>query len=67
MADMLGMKPKVDLPKETPTIAIPDEKDPAAIEARRRKMREAQQRGGRESTNMTGSGSPVTYTNTTLG
>jgi len=67
MADMLGMKPKVDLPKETPKATIPDERDPAAVEARRKKMREEQQRAGRESTNLTGSGAPVTYTNTTMG
>lgn len=47
-------KPKVPEPKDPPR--MPDEEDPAIIEARRRRAQEAASRGGRASTILTGTG-----------
>lgn len=43
-------KSKVEKPKVEPPQRMPDEEDPAAKEARRKKLAEMRVRGGREST-----------------
>ena len=47
-----------------PTVRMPDQQDPAAIEAVRRKQRQTAQTTGRASTDLTGGDA---YTNTVLG
>ena len=56
-------KPKMpDLPDKT---KIPDKEDPAALDARKRRIQQDQTSGGRESTML--SGSPSTFTGSSLG
>ena len=45
MGGLFGKKPKVEPPSR-----MPDEQDPALIEARRKRLAEQRGRGGREST-----------------
>lgn len=47
---MGGLFKKPDIPKPEPPARMPDEEDPAVIEARRKRAAEAQRRGGRAST-----------------
>lgn len=57
----------IPAPTPQPVVRMPDRKDPAVLEAGRRKRRDLETSGGRESTNLTGSGVTPPYTNTELG
>jgi len=54
-------------PTPQPAAQMPDPEDPRVREERERKMRERALAGGRESTNMTPTGSGGDYTGTVLG
>lgn len=50
---MSGLFPKVKTPRIPPPTRMPDEADPAVLEAQRRKRAEMALRGGRQSTILT--------------
>lgn len=64
MGDLLS--PKMNLPEVKP-VKQADPEDENALEARRKKIRDEQASGGRESTNLTSGPGPVTYGNSQLG
>lgn len=70
LGELVGSKPKAmpPAPAVQPTVRMPDESDPAVIEARKKKRNEATGRG-RESTVLedTSSGASPSYTNDVLG
>lgn len=60
------LSPKMNLPEVTP-VKQADPEDAAVLEAKKKKMKEEQARGGRESTNLASGPGPQTYSNTQLG
>lgn len=50
---------KSKVPKPEDPARMPDEEDPAVIEARRRRVASAKARGGRESTILAGAGTKL--------
>ena len=63
--------PNVKLPDQTPATRLPDAQDPAIKEAGARQRQIEANRQGRESTDLikpgTGTGTPKTFANATLG
>ena len=60
MGGLLGLS----APKQQPVVRMPDQKDPAVLAAQDQQRRKLLAGGGRDSTNLTGSG---TFQNTNLG
>jgi hypothetical protein len=57
----------VSAPSPQPVVRMPDRRDPAVLDAGRRKRRDLSSRNGRDSTNLTDSGTQPPYSNDVLG